>query len=255
MKITIVTVCFNAEATIRDTIESVLSQSYHDVEHIVVDGGSSDETMGIVRSYGDKIARVSSEPDQGLYDAMNKGIRFATGDAVGILNADDVFAGPGVLATVAEQFDDEVDAVYADLVYVSRDLSQVKRYWRSGAYAEGRWRDGWVPPHPTFYARQRVYREHGLFDLSFALAADYEILFRFLCKAKIRPRYLPEVIVKMRLGGLTNESFRNILDQNLEIFGVWEKHQVELNRARFVVGKISSRIVQRLRANCKGGAW
>ena len=224
MKLSIVTVCLNSAATIEDTIRSVLCQGYGDIEYIIVDGISTDGTLDIISSYKNKISTIISEPDRGLYDAMNKGVLLATGDVIGCLNADDVFAGNDVLSSIIEVFETKnTDAVYGDIVYVdSDDTSKVKRYWKPGEYKSGAFYKGWVPPHPAFFCRKEVYATYGHFRDDMRIAADFELMLRFIEKHKIKVSYLPETIVKMRVGGRANV-LGGIIKGNLEIvrsFGV-----------------------------------
>ena len=202
MKISIITVCYNSVATVSGAVESVLHQQGVEVEYIIVDGGSTDGTVECLKEYGAAISSLTSEPDRGIYDAMNKGIARATGDVVGLLNSDDFYASDGVLARVAELFDrDGVDAVYGDLHYVSQDDdSKVVRDWRSGPLPQALFSQGWHPPHPSFFVRRSVYDALGSFDLRFDIAADYEFMLRVLEKNKVSCAYLPEVLVKMRMG-------------------------------------------------------
>lgn len=207
--LTVVTPAFEAGSVLGDCLGSVAAQTLP-CEQVVVDGGSRDRTVEVARGFP-HVGAVISEPDRGVYDAMNKGIRAATGEVVGILNADDLYAGPGVLERVAEVFGDgEVEACYGDLVYVDGvgDGSRVVRYWRSGTFRPERMRWGWMPPHPTFFVRRRVYEEHGLFDLGLGSAADYELMLRFLLRQRIEIAYLPEILVCMRVGGVSNASLR-----------------------------------------------
>jgi len=227
MKVSIVTVSFNSAATIADTLRSVREQTHPDIEHIVVDGGSSDETLAIVRREGSHVARVLSEPDGGIYDAMNKGITLASGDMVGFLNADDMLASPRVVADMAAAAAG-ADVLYGDLVYVKKDRpTEVVRYWRSGAYARSRLRYGWMPPHPTLYVRLDLARRLGGFDLQLRIAADYEFMLR--CLAKVpddRVRYLPQVLVRMRTGGASNRSLQALLSKSLEDLRALRKNSV-----------------------------
>lgn len=245
MKISVITVCFNSAATIQDSLRSVAAQTHADVEHIIVDGASTDRTMEIVRAHGTRLAHVISEPDRGVYDAMNKGIALATGDVVGFLNSDDFFASTAELAFVAKAFDDPaVDACHADLVYVGEhDPGKVVRYWRSNAYRPGQFRTGWMPPHPTFYVRRSVYQRFGGFDLEFRLQADFELTTRFLEVHRIRSLYLPRVLVNMRLGGATNRSLANILKGNLEAYRACRKNGLPVTPL-FMLRKILSRLPQ-----------
>ena len=246
MKISLVTTTWNSAATVADTLRSVNAQTHPDVEHIVVDGGSSDATLAIVREQGRRIATVVSEPDRGIYDAMNKGLRLATGDVVGLINSDDFLAGPVVLAVVAAAFaDPAVDAVYGDLCYVARnEPSRIVRYWRSSAFRPGLFARGWAPPHPTLYVRRALYERFGGFDLAYPLAADLELMARFFEIDRLRTRHLPEVLVHMRTGGATNRSLGNIVRQNREIWRALRKHGLAGSMAGFAVRKLASRLQQ-----------
>ncbi len=245
VKISVITVCRNSQDTIKDTISSVNQQTYVDVEHVVVDGHSSDNTMAIVRA-SPSITNYVSEPDNGIYDAMNKGIAMATGDIIGILNADDFYIDDTVLCDVQKVFmDDSVDACFADLVYVSQDnTDNVVRYWKSQNYKSDLFKTGWMPAHPTFFVRKRVYEKYGVFDLSYKIAADFELLFRFIEKNKIRTMYLQRVIIKMRLGGTTNKSLSNILTQNREIVSMLRTHYDDFSVIQFAFVKLTNRLAQ-----------
>jgi glycosyltransferase involved in cell wall biosynthesis len=245
LKISIITVCFNSAGTIKDTLESISRQDYPEVEHIVVDGGSTDGTVEILRE-SQQVSSWVSEPDRGIYDAMNKGLKLATGDVVGFLNADDVYADHAVLTDIAKAFSDTgVQACYGDLVYVSRnDVSHVVRYWKSDEYAKGGFSKGWMPAHPTFYARREVYEEFGGFDLDFRMAADVEFLMRVIEAGGIRFQYIPRVLVRMRLGGVTNRSISNVLKQNLEIVRAARKNNIPFSITRFGLHKLANRLMQ-----------
>lgn len=223
MKISIITATYNSAATIKDTLSCIRRQDYPDIEHIIVDGGSTDDTASIVAGFP-HVARWISEKDNGIYDAMNKGIGFATGDVIGILNSDDIYTGSAVLSAVARVFSDPgVRAVYADLQYVrADDTDRILRTWKSGPFRKRNLYYGWMPPHPTFFVRKDVYREAGLFDTRLRSAADYEIMLRILLKHGIPARYMPGVIVKMRAGGLSNASFWNRLRANHEDRMAWK---------------------------------
>jgi len=224
MKVSLITVSFNSEETIEDTFLSVFSQKDIDLEYIVVDGGSKDNTLAIIEKYKDRIDLFISEKDEGIYDGMNKGLKMATGDVIGILNSDDVLAGDTILSEVLKTFErSNADGVYGDLVYVSRDdLFKVTRKWISGNYKDGDFKKGWMPPHPTFYVKKGVYDKYGVFNLDFSSAADYEIMLRFIHRYKIKIAYLPKVMVKMRQGGQSNASLSNRLKANREDRRAWE---------------------------------
>jgi len=213
MKISIITATWNSASTIENAILSVASQTYRDVEHIIVDGNSSDATLEIVFRHEDKIDKLISEPDHGIYDAMNKGIALSTGDIVGILNSDDFYANPHVLADVARIFEDKsIDTCYGDLIYVDPiNVKRITRYWRSGTHHSKRFYQGWMPPHPTFFVRHSVYEKHGCFNTALGTAADYELTLRLLLKNSVSTTYIPEVLVHMRSGGASNASFKSRL--------------------------------------------
>lgn len=203
LKISIITPSFNSSKTIAQTIESVLAQDYHNIEYIVIDGASRDGTHDIVGRYGERITHFVSEPDKGIYDAMNKGVMTASGDIVGIINSDDFYISHDVLSKVASAFETSgADAVYGDLVYVDEmNTDKIVRKWKSGKYAANSFRWGWHPPHPCFFVRREVYDRLGIFCDELRISADYELTLRFLYIHHISVAYLPEVLVKMRTGG------------------------------------------------------
>jgi glycosyltransferase involved in cell wall biosynthesis len=246
MKISVVTVCYNGASTIEQTLTSVAGQTWPNFEHIVIDGGSVDGTLLIVDSYRSRLAHVVSEKDNGIYDAMNKGIALATGDIVGFINADDFYASPDALAKVAAVFSDPtVEACYGDLCYVKQEnTSALVRYWKSSEFHSGAFESGWCPPHPTFFVRREVYQRLGGFDLSYKIAADMELMLRFLEVHKIRAKYIPAVLVKMRLGGTTNKSLRNIVRQNQEILRALQLHGLKSSVWRLIGSKLFSRGIQ-----------
>lgn len=230
MKLSIITVVYNNERTIRDALESVLGQSYKDIEYVIIDGNSSDKTIEILNSFNDKLGYFVSEKDAGIYDAMNKGVLAATGDVIGILNSDDLYQDATVIESVINQFieDPTLDIVYGDLVYVKSDnLNKVVRNWKSNSYYDNFFDNGNVPPHPSLFVKRRVYEVAGLFNLDFKLAADYEFMLRIFKKHNFRSRYTNMVIVKMRLGGATNKSFSNIIMQNKEILKAWRHNELK----------------------------
>lgn len=247
MKISIITVCYNSARTIRDTISSVAKQKNVEVEHIVVDGASSDGTMDIVRM-APSIDRYISEPDNGIYDAMNKGIALATGDIIGTLNADDFYVDDYALERIAEAFSDsEVEVCYGDLVYVDPDdTKKIVRYWKSRPFRPGLFRSGWMPAHPTFFVRREVYTRWGTFDLSYRIAADVELMMRFLEAHRVNARYLPRLFVKMRAGGVTNRAWGNIWIQNKEVLHALNEHNLPTHWLRLATCKFISRGMQYL---------
>jgi glycosyltransferase involved in cell wall biosynthesis len=246
MKLSIITVVLDKKYEVEDCINSVLNQTYKDVEYIIVDGGSTDGTVDIIRQYEKKISVWISKPDHGLYDAMNKGIEIASGDVVGFLNADDVYFDDNVLENIASVMNNSnTDACYSDLVYVdNNNLNKIVRYWRSYEFQTGLFKKGWVPAHPTFFVRKNIYDQYGTFDLSYKLAADYELMARFLEYYKIRVKYVPKVSVKMRVGGATNKSPSNIVRQNLEIFKACKKNNIKIFYPLFLTNKFINRVHQ-----------
>lgn len=247
MKISIVTACYNSASTIRDTLKTIQMQTHQDIEHIIIDGGSSDGTLEILEENKQHIACFISEPDNGLYDAMNKGIARATGEVIGLLNSDDLFAHKNALSQVVNALaDDAIDACYGDLVYVNQDnIDQVARYWKSGPYSPELLGKGWIPAHPTFYVRRAVHDQHSiLFNVDYKLAADYDVLFRLLFAHNIKTTYIPDVMVKMRLGGATNKSLKNIVNQNKEIMRILKHYNYPYSPAQFIGNKLMDRIQQ-----------
>ena len=226
MKVSIITVSYNSEKTIEDTIQSVISQDYQDIEYIIIDGASSDATKSIIDNYKTDISCFISEPDAGIYDAMNKGINASKGDLIGILNSDDVYSNSFVVSDMVNALGSS-DAVYADLVYVDfNNLDKVKRVWKSGRFKKGAFYFGWMPPHPTFFVKKECYLNFGLYALSLRSAADYELMLRFIHKNNIKLSYLPEIIVKMRVGGVSNISLKNRILANREDKKAWKINNI-----------------------------
>lgn len=228
MKISIITATYNSAATVRDTLACIAAQEYPFIEHIIVDGISTDNTLEIVKEFA-HVAKVVSEKDKGIYDAMNKGVQLAGGEVIGILNSDDFYTGPSVLEKVAAAFEDPaVEAVYGDLQYVKADNVQiVTRTWKSGHFQKNNMYYGWMPPHPTFFVRRHIYEKCGLFNINLRSAADYELMLRVLLKYDARVRYIPEVLVKMRAGGMSNASLKNRLKANREDAIAWKLNDLK----------------------------
>ena len=232
MKVSIITVCYNSEQYIRSTMESVLAQDYSDIEYIVVDGSSTDTTIDIVKAYEPLFygrMKWISEKDNGIYDAMNKGIAMASGDIIGILNSDDLFASPDSVEKIISVFDEKgVDCMYADLYYVSQsDTDKIIRHWQSGKRKD--FSKGWHPAHPTFYVNKNVYLQFGVFNLTYKFAADFELMLRLIEKHNISIWYLPEVLIKMRLGGTTNKSLKNIIKGNIECYKAFKENSIQVS--------------------------
>lgn len=222
MRISIVTPTFNSAATLRDTLDSVRMQDYGQVEHLIIDGGSRDETLEIARRYP-HVSLIVSEPDRGLYDAMNKGVGLATGDVVAVLNSDDFYTHPFVLSRALSLMQSSgADTLYADLEYVDAlRTDRVVRSWKAGEFASRNFHRGWMPPHPTFFVRRSLYDRLGNFNISLRFSADYELMLRFLLKNGVSTCYLPEVTVRMRTGGASNASLRNRWLANREDRRAW----------------------------------
>lgn len=245
MKISVITVARNSEKTIEETLSSVAHQSYLDVEHILVDGGSSDATIEIIKKYRRSNLNFLSEADEGIYDAMNKGFRLAGGEVIGFLNSDDFYFDSFVLEKVAFAFQDEsIEACFADLIYITRDKSSVSRYWKSNPFKKGDFAKGWCPPHPTFYIRKSALQRLGFFDQSYKLAADVEFMMRYLEVGNVKSVYIPSTLVCMRLGGATNQSFHNIATQNNEVFKALKKNHIIFNPISFWLNKLLARFWQ-----------
>jgi len=228
VKVSIITATYNCEQTVRDTLHCIQQQSFSDIEHIIIDGGSSDDTLKIVREF-EHVSKLISERDEGIYDAMNKGIANASGEVIGILNSDDVYIGHDVIATIAQTFlNPDVQTSYADLQYVqTNNLNKIVRTWKAGQFNKRNFYFGWMPPHPTFFVRKAVYEKVGLFNLSLKSAADYEMMLRILVKYEIPTSYIPKTIVKMRTGGMSNASFRNRIKANREDRLAWKLNGLE----------------------------
>lgn len=248
LRISVITICYNSVATVRDAVESVLGQDYSNLEYIVVDGGSSDGTLEILSAYSDRIEKVISEPDEGIYDAMNKGILASSGDIICILNSDDVYASENALSQVARVFHETgADTVFADLVQVRRnDLDQVVRYYDSGSFRPERLRWGWMPAHPTFAARRSIYERWGLYSTSFRIAADYEMMVRLYHGAKVSFTHLPVVLVKMRAGGVSSSGITSSIVLNTEIVRACRKNGLYTNMF-FLLLKIPMKLLELVR--------
>ena len=230
MKVSIITITYNSAQTVEETIKTVVMQDYPEIEYLIIDGKSKDRTLEIVKKYNDQITKVVSEKDNGLYDALNKGISHATGDVIGMLHSDDLYTNEKVISKVMQKFKDDasIEGVYADLVFVSRkDINKPMRVWQSGEYTPGSFLKGWMPPHPTFFVRKEVYEKYGGFNTSLKLSADYELMLRFIHKHEIKIAYLKESIVKMRMGGVSNVSIFVKIKANLEDKLAWRLNGIK----------------------------
>ncbi len=224
MKISIITVSYNRVNTIESSIKSVINQDYKNIEYIVVDGGSTDGTLAIIEKYRSRISAFVSEKDEGMYFALNKGIKMATGDVVGILHSDDFYSNDKIISRIVNEFKEkQTDAVYGDLQYVmENNINVIKRYWHSCAYQRNLFLKGWMPPHPSFFVKRDMYNRFGSFNTSFSFAADYELMLRLLYKNNLTASYIPEVLVKMRAGGISNSSLTNRIKANREDRLAWK---------------------------------
>jgi len=231
LKVSIITVVWNNKDTVKDAIDSVLNQTYEDIEYIIIDGVSTDGTVEIVQNYGEKISKFISEPDKGLYDAMNKGIALATGNLVGILNSDDFYIDNNVISQIVKEFEEKnVDSVYADLIYVSsKNLNKTIRYYDSSHFTPGKFAYGWMPAHPTFFTKRNVYEKYGVFKTDYKIAADYELLTRFLKKYKISSSYINKPIIKMRIGGTSTSGIQSNYILNKEIIRACKENNIYTN--------------------------
>jgi len=228
MKFSIITATYNSQNTIADAMFAVNSQTYENIEHIIIDGASTDKTLEIVKKHKKEYTKVISESDTGIYDALNKGIKNSTGDVIAFLHADDIYANNDIIKQIANLFkQDQCDSVYGDLQYVAKDnLNKIIRYWKSGKFTFSKLKKGWMPPHPTFFVKKDIYNKFGTFDTSFRIAADYDIILRFLGSNKISTTYLPEVMIKMRIGGESNKSIKNIIKKMQEDVKALKKNKL-----------------------------
>jgi glycosyltransferase involved in cell wall biosynthesis len=229
LKVSIITAVFNGASTIADTIESVIQQDYKNIEYIIIDNQSTDGTMDIVRGYSDHIDTFISEPDQGVYDAMNKGIKLASGDIIATLNSDDVYADATIARQMVEFMESQnLDTAYGDLVYIDKNNPEkIARFWQAGEYKKGAFYHGWVPPHPTLFCRKQIFEKYGYFNAEYQIAADFELMLRLMEKHNIKVGYLRKITVRMRTGGRTN-SLKGFFRGNYEII-----HSFKANGLKF----------------------
>ena len=241
MKVSIITVCFNSEKTIEDAIRSVVEQTHPDIEYIIIDGKSTDATLSVIEKYRNRISKIVSEKDEGIYFALNKGIALATGDVVGMLHSDDFYPNKDVVSRVVSEFErTNSDSVYGDLHYVSReDPQKVFRHWVSSPFDRTQFLKGWMPPHPTFFVKRKYYSQFGAFNTLFSFAADYELMLRFLYKHKLSSSYIPEVLVKMRTGGISNVSLKNRLHANREDRLAWKVNGLKAGKLTLLLKPLS----------------
>lgn len=228
MKVSIITVTYNSAKTLKNTLNSVANQTYKNIEHIIVDGASTDGTQAIAEAHRNQIAAYISEPDNGIYDAMNKGLKLATGDIIGLLNSDDVFANNQVIETVVKHFEQEhCDVIYGDMIYKSSDPSDhtIYRYWKSNNFNADSLKFGWMPPHPTLYCTRKVYNEVGNYDTRFRICSDYDFALRIFSNSNYKKRYLPMVMVQMAIGG-ASYNFHNVQNKMREVRAILKKNNI-----------------------------
>jgi len=228
MKVSLITATYNSESFLEDCIESVIKQRYKNIEHIIVDGNSTDNTLSIIKKYKAHVAKWISKPDRGMYDAINKGMAMATGDIIGILNSDDILVGEDVIESIVKVFEEnDVDTVYGDLEYVAAsDTNKILRIWKGRPYKRSRFKYGWMPAHPTFYIRKSLIEKYGFYENHYYTAADYEFMARYLYKNNVSSMYLPMLIVKMRMGGQSNRNLYQRLRANRRDFLAMKKNNI-----------------------------
>ncbi|WP_115739499.1 glycosyltransferase family 2 protein [Escherichia coli] len=226
MRISIITATYNSEKTLLDTLLSLEKQTYPDIEYIVVDGASNDNTIKLIKSNCTKVSKIICEPDKGIYDALNKGIQAASGDVIGFLHSDDLLAYDDAIADIAKTFENTgCDAIYGDLEYVAQnDTSKRIRLWKSGSFSRFKMKMGWMPPHPSFYMKRECYSQFGCFSLDYRISADYDSLLRYILKQRISIAYLPKVLVKMRVGGISNRSVSSMVNKSMEDIRVMKQN-------------------------------
>ena len=235
MKASLVTISYNSQASISKALESVKIQNFKEFEHIIIDGASKDNTLSIVKEF-DHISKIISEPDKGIYDAFNKGIKNSTGEIIGFLNSDDTFYNHNSLQHIVDAFDDTTDCVYGDLIYTDKS-EKVKRVWKGSEFKKGAFKKGWMPAHPTFYCRRSVYEKLGLYDDSYRIAGDFELMIRFLEKHDIKSKYIPQTLVNMKVGGASNNGITSKINILKEEFKAFEQNAISVNKLFYIYHK------------------
>ena len=235
--ISIITISYNSVNTISDTLKSIENQTMQDFEYIIVDGGSTDGTLEIINNCK-RVDKVISEPDNGIYDAFNKGINNSTRDIIGFLNSDDVFYDENSLKIIIDSFDENIDCVFGDLVY-KNSRGRVTRIWKGSPFKKGSFRKSWMPAHPTFYCKKENYKKNGLYNDDYIIAGDFELMLRFFEKYDIKSKYIPKTLVNMRTGGISNQSIKNKFRILFEEFRAFKENKIELNKVMYLLSKIS----------------
>ena len=233
--ISLITATFNSEKVLSSNLKSVKMQSFKNFEHLIIDGKSTDKTISLAKSF-DHVSKIISEPDKGIYDAINKGIKNTSGEIIGFLNSDDVFYDENSLQYIFDAFDDKTDCVFGDLIYT--DINEnIKRVWKGSEFKKGAFKKGWMPAHPTFYCRRSVYEKLGLYDDSYKIAGDFELMLRFLEKHNIRSKYIPKTLVNMKVGGASNNGLKSKLDILKEEFQAFKQNEIEVNKLLYLYHK------------------
>ena len=242
-KVSIITVTYNSEKTILDTLISVSNQTHQNIEHLIIDGCSNDRTLEIVENFSSANLKIISEPDDGIYDAMNKGLDNASGDIVGFLNSDDMLNSEISIEHVVNAIKSGAQACYSDLVYVDQNDDNIIRYWKSGHFKTGKFAKGWAPPHPTFYIKTNVLSSYR-FELSYSISADVVLMSCLMELKKINTVYIPKVLVRMRIGGASNANLKSVILQNMEVLESFKNNNIKYNLITFVLNKLSNRLWQ-----------
>lgn len=235
MRISVITISFNSDNSISETFDSVKKQSFKDYEYLLIDGRSTDKTLSIAGKY-DHITNIFSEPDNGIYDAINKGIKNSSGDIIGFLNSDDEYYDNNSLKIISEAFDENTDCVFGDLIYTDSEKN-IKRVWKGSDFKKGSFKKGWMPAHPTFYCRRSVYEKYGLYNDSYKIAGDFELMLRFFEKHNIRSKYIPHTIVNMKVGGASNSGIKSKIDILNEEFRAFEENEIPINKLSYIFHK------------------
>lgn len=235
MRISVITISYNSGNSIDETFDSVKKQSFKDYEYLLIDGGSIDKTLSIAGKY-DHIAKIISEPDNGIYDAINKGIKNSSGDIIGFLNSDDTYYDENSLELISNAFDDNTDCVFGDLIYTDNN-QKIKRVWKGSKFKKGAFKKGWMPAHPTFYCRRSVYEKYGLYNNSYKIAGDFELMLRFFEKYKIRSKYIPHTLVNMKVGGASNAGIKSKIDILNEEFRAFKENNISINKLSYIFHK------------------
>ena len=235
MKISLITTSLNSELTIEKTLISVKNQTYKNIEHILVDGGSTDSTLDIAKKYI-LDSKIISESDNGIYDAINKGIRKSSGEIIGILNSDDTFYNENSLEIIINNFFENIDCVFGNLIYTDKN-EKVKRIWRGSEFKKGSFKKGWMPAHPTFYCRKKIYDKYGLYDDTYKIAGDFELMLNFLEKFQIKSKFIPSTIINMKIGGVSNKSIKTKFEILKEEFRAFKENNIPIHKLSYIYHK------------------